>query len=107
MKKFKENASVVYTDSEGRQIDTFVIFTTDEVTGLTHINHGNLRVPADRLVLHEKTVGLYHMPIGDAFSFEMLNKLKEKYQNIDAQRKTLTLEPEKQTNPMYLLAHAS
>lgn len=107
MTQFKENASVIFTDHEGRQIDTFVIFDTDEVTGLTHINHQNLRVPANNLALHSKTVGLYHMPLADAFSFELLNKLKTKYQEIDAMRKTIPLKPERQTNNMYLLANAS
>jgi hypothetical protein len=103
---FKENASVIFTDSEGRQIDTFVIFDTDEVTGLTHINHLNLRVPAESLVVHSKTIGAHHMPLADAFSFEMLSKLKEKYAKIDAERKTLPMKPAKQT-PVYLLAKAS
>ena len=107
MIQFKENASVIFTDSEGRQIDTFVIFDTDEVTGLTHINHLNLRVPAVSLALHAKTVGDYHMPLADAFSFEMLSKLKEKYSKIDAERKTLPMKPAKQSNPVYLLAKAS
>lgn len=107
MKHFKANATVVFTDHNGKQIDTFVIFDTDEVTGLTHINHENRRVPSTSLVLHSKTVGDYHMPLADAFSFEMLSKLKEKYRKIDAARKTVTMNPEKQTNNMYLLANAS
>jgi len=104
---FKENASVIFTDSEGRQIDTFVIFDTDKVTGLTHINHENLRVPADNLALHSKTVGGHHMPLADAFSFELLRKLKEKHHKIDASRKTVPLKPEIQAGKMYLLAKAS
>ncbi|GGH07077.1 hypothetical protein [Mucilaginibacter phyllosphaerae] len=107
MTYFNKNASVIYTDNKGRQIDTFVIFDTDEVTGLTHINHENLRVPADSLALHAKTVGLYHMPLADAFSFEILNKLKEKYLKIDIERKTLQMQPEKQNANMYLLSKAS
>ncbi|RYU91125.1 hypothetical protein EWM62_04070 [Mucilaginibacter terrigena] len=107
MTHFKENASVIFTDKAGRQIDTFVIFDTDEVTGLTHINHCNLRVPASSLVLHSKTVGTYHMPLADAFSFEMLSKLKAKYSEIDATKKTVPMKTEIQTNPMYLLANAS
>ncbi|MFD0766935.1 hypothetical protein ACFQZI_18905 [Mucilaginibacter lutimaris] len=107
MTNFKANASVVYTDRDGRQIDTFVIFDTDKVTGLTHINHENLSVPADSLVLHSKTVGDYHMPLADAFSFEMLNKLKAKYTKIDSEPKTRPIVVEKQNAPMYVLANAS
>jgi hypothetical protein len=84
MQHYHQNASVVYTDSEGRKIDTFVIFDTDRTTGLTHINHENLQVPADKLVLHAKTVCQYHLPIEDAFSFEMLKKLRNKYAEIDS-----------------------
>lgn len=88
MQYYHQNASVVYTDKEGRQIDTFVIFDTDEKTGLTHINHENLMVKADELCLHEKTVCKYHLPIQDAFSFEMLKKLRNKYNAIDSRPKT-------------------
>lgn len=98
---------MIFTDHEGKQIDTFVIFDTDEVTGLTHINHENQRVPATNLVLHAKTVSDFHMPLADAFSFEMLSKLKEKYSRIDEERKTLTLKPERQADTMYVLANAS
>ncbi|MEB0261591.1 MULTISPECIES: hypothetical protein [unclassified Mucilaginibacter] len=107
MTKFKANASVVFTDKDGKQIDTFVIFDTDEVTGLTQINHKNLRVGMESLAVHSKTVGLYHMPLADAFSFEMLNKLKAKYAKIDAERKTLPIKTERQNSLMYLLANAS
>jgi hypothetical protein len=106
MTHFRENASVIYTDRDGRQIDTFVVFDTDRVTGLTHINHENLRVPADQLVLHQKTVGIYHMPLADAFSFELLNKLKAKYYALDAERAVPSLIREKQTK-MYPLAKVS
>jgi len=107
MTHFKANASVIFTDHQGKQIDTFVIFDTDEITGLTHINHENQRVPATNLVLHSKTVGDFHMPLADAFSFEMLSKLKEKYRRIDEERKTPTLKPARQTKDMYVLAKAS
>lgn len=107
MNHFKENATVIYKDLDGQMIDTFVVFDTDDVTGLTHINHQNLRVPASQLTLHAKTVCDYHMPLADAFSFEILKKLKEKYYAIDAQKKTITLNPEKQQNKLYLLANAS
>ncbi|MCO5936426.1 hypothetical protein NAF17_12825 [Mucilaginibacter sp. RB4R14] len=107
MTKFKANASVIFTDKNGIKIDTFVIFDTDEVTGLTHINHENVRVGEESLLLHSKTVGLYHMPLADAFSFQMLNKLKAKYAKIDAERKTLPIKTERQNSLMYLLANAS
>ncbi|RVU02883.1 hypothetical protein EOD41_02800 [Mucilaginibacter limnophilus] len=105
--KFSENATVVYTTPEGQKIDTFVVFGTDEKTGLTHINHENLHVPADSLTLHPKTVGKYHMPLNDAFSFEMLNKLKAKYAEIDAQPKTVSLKNKQKTHTMPVLAKAS
>ena len=87
MNHFIENATVIYTDAKGRKIDTFVIFDTDPSTGLTHINHENLKVSADKLTLHNRTVGKYHLPINDAFSFEMLKKLREKYAYLDSQPK--------------------
>jgi hypothetical protein len=83
MKHFNQNASVIYTDNEGRQIDTFVVFATDIQTGLTRINYQNLSVGLDHLVLHEKTRDYYHMPMEDAFSFEIFRKLREKYQESD------------------------
>ncbi|PJJ83314.1 hypothetical protein [Mucilaginibacter auburnensis] len=91
MKAYKANASVIYTDTEGNRIDTFVIFDTDHLTGLTHINHENLKVGADRLQLHPKTVCDYHLPLEDAFSFELLKKLREKYAELDA-AKTVSLD---------------
>lgn len=109
MIKFKENASVIFTDSEGRLIDTFVIFDTDSTTGLTHINHENLRVPTDQLKLHTKSVGDFHMPLSDAFSFEMLRKLKVKYGVDDKlqRAKPTPVITEKPANNMYVLAKAS
>jgi hypothetical protein len=107
MKNYTANATVIYTDDEGRRIDTFVIFDTDEVTGLTHINHENRRVPADRLELHAKTVGNWHMPLHDAFSFEMLNKLKDKYLAIDSNKKTLSFEISQKHSTDLQLAKAS
>jgi hypothetical protein len=88
MKTYKANASVIYTDAKGHKIDTFVIFDTDITTGLTHINHENLKVSAEQLQIHPKTVGDYHMPLNDAFSFEMLKKLRDKYAIIDSAKKT-------------------
>ena len=88
MKTYKANASVIYTDAQGRKIDTFVIFDTDTHSGLTHINHENLKVAADKLQLHSKTACDYHMPLNDAFSFEMIKKLRDKYAVIDSVKKT-------------------
>lgn len=79
METFKEHESVVYTDAEGRLIDTFVVFDTDNVTGLTHINHMNLKVPSETLQLHPATIAKYNLPMQDAFSFEIFKKLKEKH----------------------------
>lgn len=105
MKNFNENASVIYTDKQGRKIDTFVIFETDPETGLTHINHENLKVPSSALRLHAKSVSKYHLPIKDAFSFEMLKKLREKYAALDSQPKIKEVPGE--LSGMYLLAKAS
>jgi hypothetical protein len=83
MKKFKEHDSVVYKDEEGRFIDTFVIFETDDSTGLTHINYMDLLVPADKLKLHPKTEQENHVPVSDDLSFELFKMLKEKYSSTD------------------------
>jgi len=103
MKTYKANASVIYTDAKGHKIDTFVIFDTDDHTGLTHINHENLKVSAEQLQIHSKTVCDYHMPLNDAFSFEMLKKLRDKYATIDA-AKTATIN---QLPKLTMLAKAS
>lgn len=84
MQHYHQNASVVYTDNKGNKIDTFVIFDTNPITGLTHINHENLQVTTDKLVLHKKSVSQYHLPIDDAFSFEMIKKLRNKYADRDS-----------------------
>lgn len=106
MQHYNQNASVVYTDNEGRQIDTFVVFDTDANTGLTHINHENLHVSTSQLRLHEKTVCQYHLPIDDAFSFEMIKKLRDKYAEIDSRprQKPIISEVSKQ---LMVLAKAS
>jgi hypothetical protein len=84
MKKFNEHDTVIYTDTAGRLIDTFVIYDTDPLTGLTHINHENLKVPEGALTLHPNTiVQKYHMPMNDAFSFEIFKKLKEKFDDAE------------------------
>ncbi|MES2378280.1 MAG: hypothetical protein V4553_16940 [Bacteroidota bacterium] len=105
MQYYHQNASVVYTDDKGRQIDTFVIFDTDRQTGLTHINYENLKVPAERLALHARTVCKYHLPIDDAFSFEMIKKLRLKYADID--RKARRKEAPKEMAKILVLANAS
>ncbi|HEY4195726.1 MAG TPA: hypothetical protein VGM63_09335 [Mucilaginibacter sp.] len=83
MKTFKANCSVIYTDNNGQQIDTFVIFDTDLQTGLTHINHENIKVSSRQLEMHAKTVCDYHLPVADAFSFELIKKLRDKYAYLD------------------------
>ncbi|HVW97342.1 MAG TPA: hypothetical protein VHA56_15320 [Mucilaginibacter sp.] len=95
MKKFNEHDTVIYTDEDGRLIDTFVIYKTDELTGLTHINHENLKVTAERLSVHPKTIEGFHLPMNDAFSFEIFKKLKEKYEVLKSKpvRRELRAEP--------------
>ena len=96
MKTFNEHDTVIYTDAEGSLIDTFVIYDTDPLTGLTHINHENLKVPVDTLTLHPNTVAQKHnMPMNDAFSFEIFKKLKEKFDDTENQaiRRELKVEP--------------
>ena len=95
MKTFNEHDTVIYRDAAGRSIDTFVIYDTDPLTGLTHINHENLRVRADALSVHPKTVEKHHLPMDDAFSFEIFKKLKEKYDDSanDAIRRALKVAP--------------
>lgn len=88
---YKEHDSVVYTDAAGNMIDTFVIYDTDAKTGLTHINHMDLLVPLNSLKLHPKTMQSNHVPVCDAFSFEILKKLKAKYTDHDTDIKTKTM----------------
>jgi len=107
MQYYNQNASVIYTDDRGRKIDTFVIFDTDQKTGLTHINHENLKVSADTLKLHSKTVCKYHLPISDAFSFEMINKLREKYAERDRLPRKKAFVAPPAVPGMMLLAKAS
>ena len=83
MKIYKENDTVIYTDKEGNCFDTFVIFDTDRNTGLTHINHENLRVEASLLKLHHSSLTGNTAPLADPLSFLLFNKLKEKYTRID------------------------
>ncbi|MES2107568.1 MAG: hypothetical protein V4577_02390 [Bacteroidota bacterium] len=95
MKRFNEHDTVIYTDITGRLIDTFVIYDTDQLTGLTHINHENLKVPAEALIIHPVTIQKHHLPMDDAFSFEIFKKLKEKHDNRvnDAVRRPLKAAP--------------
>ncbi|OCX54432.1 hypothetical protein BEL04_09315 [Mucilaginibacter sp. PPCGB 2223] len=79
MKRFNEHDTVVYTNEKGQMIDTFVIYDTDPDSGLTHINHMNLKVPESMLQLHPLTIKGHHMPMRDSFSFEIFKKLKEKF----------------------------
>jgi hypothetical protein len=88
MRTYKENDSVIYTDEAGNRIDTFVIFDTDRKTGLTHINHLNLKVGIGALDLHPRSVNRCTMPMNDSFSFELFKQLKEKYVNHDQMKKT-------------------
>lgn len=88
MKKFKENDLVIYTDSEGRRIDTFVIVDTDSTTGLTHINHADLKVDLATLELHPRAAQPGVLPMPDAFSFALFSRLKEKYMHIDKDKAT-------------------
>jgi hypothetical protein len=103
MQYYKANSSVIFTDADGRRIDTFVIFDTDPYTGLTHINHESLKVSAAQLQLHANTACDYHMPIADSFSFEMIRKLRDKYAAIDS-AKTATVS---KMQKMHVLAKAS
>ncbi len=95
MKTFNEHESVIYTDAEGRLIDTFVVFDTDIAAGLTHINHMDLKVPTESLQLHPASIAKYNLPMQDAFSFEIFKKLKAKYEeaSVPTVKRTLTVEP--------------
>jgi len=88
MRTYKENDSVIYTDAAGNRIDTFVIFDTDRKTGLTHINHLNLKVGAEALDLHPRSANRCTMPMNDSLSFELFKQLKEKQVNHDKVEKT-------------------
>jgi hypothetical protein len=90
MKHYKENDTVIYTDAEGKRFDTFVIFETDRVTGLTHINHLNLKVTDAELELHPRSL-TNQIPMGDVYSFELFKQLKDKFNTIDS-RKGMTVQ---------------
>ncbi len=95
MKLFNEHDTVIYTDAQGRRIDTFVVYDTDEITGYTHINHENLVVPQDALELHPVTIEKHHLPMHDAFSFELFKKLKEKFSPVETVAASRYLKVEK------------
>ncbi|MBD1394829.1 hypothetical protein [Mucilaginibacter glaciei] len=105
MKRFNENETVIYTDSDGRNIDTFVVFETDMATGITHINHMDMKVQADALRLHPGTIEKYNLPMVDAFSFEIFKKLKDKYGAKDVPSISRDLKTE--ANHMHVLKQAS
>ena len=86
MRNYKENDLVIYTDGEGRRIDTFVIFDTDPKTGLTHINHFNLSVPLSALELHPNASIPGVIPIADPLSFQLFCRLKEKYSQLEEEK---------------------
>jgi len=94
MKTYKENDTVIYTNSEGKHFDTFVIFDTDLKTGLTHINHYNLKVTNAQLELHPRSLTGNPMPLADPLSFLLFNKLKEKYSHIDTKKQAKVLHAE-------------
>jgi hypothetical protein len=91
MKKYNQDNMVIYTDCEGNRFDTFVIYDTDPVTGLTHINHQNLRVPARRLKLRPASAGAGRIPMKDPYSFKLFRRLREKYSLRNKAQKPRTL----------------
>ncbi|WP_374951079.1 hypothetical protein [Mucilaginibacter sp.] len=105
MKRFNENETVIYTDEAGRLIDTFVVFDTDLETGITHINHMDLKVNAEKLQLHPTSIEKYNLPMGDAFSFEIFKKLKEKYGSKNVP--SVSRELKKETGHLHVLKRAS
>jgi len=107
MKTYKENDTVIYTDNEGNRFDTFVIFDTDRKTGLTHINHHNLKVKADVLELHPRNITGCTMPMADSFSFELFKQLKEKFTNQDKAKHTKAVTVYRDLKVVDLLARAS
>ncbi len=106
MKNYKENDMVIYTDAKGNRFDTFVIFDTDRLTGLTHINHSNLIVSLDELELHPRSQNGCTIPMDDTYSFELFRKLKEKFTHLDEVKKNPALKVYRET-PTIQLAKAS
>lgn len=90
MKTYKENDTVIYTDNEGRRIDTFAVFDTDTKTGLTHINHQNLKVDGSSLELHPRMSLGNTLPFDDSTSFILFDNLKKKYSHLDKRKATVS-----------------
>ena len=107
MKTYKENDTVIYTDKTGNQFDAFVIFDTARETGLTHINHCNLKVAIDTLELHPRSATGCTMPMDDSFSFELFKQLKEKFINHDQMKQKRSFAVYRDTKVVDLLAKAS
>ena len=107
MNTYKENDLVIYTDSKGNRIDTFVIFDTDTKTGLTHINHFNLKVKASDLTLHPRAVKGNPIPMADKLSFNLFQQLKDKFIQRDQAKKTSKALVLYSPNTRLLLAKAS
>ena len=106
MKNYKENDMVIYTDAEGKRYDTFVIFDTDRETGLTHINHMNLKVSLNELELHPRSANGCTLPIDDTYSFELFRQLKEKFTKMDEAKSNPAMQVYRET-PTIQLAKAS
>ena len=107
MNTYKENDLVIYTDSEGNRFDTFVIFDTDTKTGLTHINHFNLKVKADQLVMHPRAAKGNAIPMADMLSFNLFQQLKDKFIQRDQAKKTSKALVLYSSNTRQVLANAS
>ena len=107
MNTYKENDLVIYTDSEGNRIDTFVIFDTDIKTGLTHINHFNLKVKTSDLVMHPRAARVNAIPMADMLSFNLFKQLKDKFTQRDQAKKTSQALVLYTPNTRELLAKAS
>ncbi len=107
MNTYKENDLVIYTDSEGNRIDTFVIFDTDTKTGLTHINHFNLKVKTGDLVMHPRAAKGNAIPMADMLSFNLFQQLKDKFTQRDQVKKTSQALVLYTPNTRALLAKAS
>ena len=106
MRIYRENEIVIYTDNEGNRFDTFVIFDTDRQTGLTHINHLNLKVGDETLAIHPHS-STGRIPMADSFSFELFKQLKDKFNNYDQMKATRNFKVYRDLKVVDLLAKAS
>ncbi len=106
MRIYRENEIVIYTDNERNRIDTFVVFDTDKQTGLTHINHLNLKVKNDTLELHPHS-STGRIPMADSISFELFKQLKEKFIKHDRRKKAKGITLYRDTKVVPLFAEAS